>query len=235
MTYTIIGRCSRTGRLGIGITTYSLAVGGYCPSVRSDVGAVSSQAYASPQLRGLAVQLLQRGLSPGEVLERLEAQDPDFRFRQVGIVGVDGAGAAWTGSETRPWAGHVTGEDFVAMGNSLTGQDTVDRMADAFEEDPALELDERLLHALEGGRDAGGQSNLQGEHLAERSAGLIVETPGALVPLDLRVDVHEQAVDELRRLHAAYSPYMPYYELRATDPPNTPAQDVWVRENISSG
>ena len=235
MTYTIIGRCSRTGRLGIGITTFSLAVGGYCPSIRSDVGAVSSQTYANPQLRGLAVRLLQSGLSPGEVLRRLEAQDPDFRYRQVGIVGVDGAGAAWTGSEARPWAGHVTGEDFVAIGSSLSGRDTVDRIADAFQEDPALELDERLLQALEAGRDAGGQSNLQGEHLRERSAGLIVETPGDLVPLDLRVDVHEQAVDELRRIHAAYHPYMPYYELRASDPPNTPAQDVWVRQNISKG
>ncbi|MCH8205401.1 MAG: DUF1028 domain-containing protein [Chloroflexi bacterium] len=235
MTYTIIGRCPRTGRLGIGIATFSLAVGGYCPSVRPDVGAVSSQAYANPQLRGLAVQALENGLSPGEVLQRLEGQDPDFRYRQVGIVGVDGAGAAWTGSQTRPWAGHATGEDFVAMGNSLSGEATVETMAVTFQKNPGLELDERLLQALEAGRDAGGQSNLQGEHLTERSAGLIVDTPGALVPLDLRVDVHEQAVDELRRLHAAYSPYMPYYELRASDPPNSPAQDVWVRQNISEG
>ncbi|MEA2850469.1 MAG: hypothetical protein QOE02_488, partial [Rhodospirillaceae bacterium] len=28
MTYSIIGRCARTGRLGLGITTFSLAVGG---------------------------------------------------------------------------------------------------------------------------------------------------------------------------------------------------------------
>jgi len=233
MTYTIIGRCGRTGRLGIGITTFSLAVGGYCPSVLPDVGALSSQAYANPELRGLAVKLLEGGLSPGVVLQRLEEQDPDFRYRQVGIVGVGGDGSAWTGAETRPWAGHATGEDFVAMGNSLSGQDTVDRMADAFREGTALELDERLLVALEAGRDAGGQSNLQGEHLTERSAGLMVVTPGDLVPLDLRVDIHERAVDELRRLHAVYSPYLPYNELRASDPPNTPAQDVWMRQNIT--
>ena len=28
MTYTVIARCARTGQLGIGIATYSLAVGG---------------------------------------------------------------------------------------------------------------------------------------------------------------------------------------------------------------
>ena len=117
MTYTIIGRCSRTGRLGIGITTFSLAVGGYCPSMRSDVSAVSSHAYANPQLGGLAVQLLHSGLSPTEVLQRgWRDRTRTSATGQVGIVGVDGAGAAWTGSETRPWTGHVTGEDFVAMG-----------------------------------------------------------------------------------------------------------------------
>ena len=35
MTYTIIGRCARTGRLGIGIATYSITVGRYAHSVRS--------------------------------------------------------------------------------------------------------------------------------------------------------------------------------------------------------
>ena len=46
MTYTILGRCRRTRQLGIGIATFSLAVGGYCPFVKSNLGAVSSQASA---------------------------------------------------------------------------------------------------------------------------------------------------------------------------------------------
>ena len=40
MTYTIVGRCARTGQLGVGITTYSLAVGGYCPAIRAGLAAV---------------------------------------------------------------------------------------------------------------------------------------------------------------------------------------------------
>jgi len=31
MTDTVIGRCPTTERLGVGIATYALAVGGYCP------------------------------------------------------------------------------------------------------------------------------------------------------------------------------------------------------------
>ena len=34
MTFSLIGRCARTGRLGLGITTFSLAVGGRCEGVR---------------------------------------------------------------------------------------------------------------------------------------------------------------------------------------------------------
>ena len=51
MTYTIVGRCPRTGQLGVGIATFSLAAGGYAPYVKSDVAAVSSQASANPRLR----------------------------------------------------------------------------------------------------------------------------------------------------------------------------------------
>ena len=38
MTYSISGRCPRTGRLGLGITTFSLAVGGRCEGLAANVG-----------------------------------------------------------------------------------------------------------------------------------------------------------------------------------------------------
>ena len=48
--------------------------------------------------------------------------------------------------------------------------------------------------------------------------------------MDLRVDVHDTAIEELRRIHTAYKPYVPYYELRHREPEKTPAQHKWVRE-----
>ena len=95
-----------------------------------------------------------------------------------------------------------------------------------------MDLDERLLRALEAGRDAGGQSGSGGIKLPERSSALMVVGPRQLMPLDLRVDVSDRAVDKLRNIHTEYVPYKTYYELRATDPPDTPAQDVWVSRNI---
>ena len=232
MTYTVVGRCARTGQMGIGITTYSLAVGGYCPTIRAGLAAVCSQAFANPTLRETALDHLDSGRGPEEVLSLIEDADPHFSYRQIGIVSHDGAAAAWTGGNTRRWACHVTGQGFVAMGNSLAGTSVVEHMAEKFASDPSLGLDERLLRTLEAGRDAGGQATADGTHLPERSSALIVVTPDALVPVDVRVDMHDTAVEELRRVYSAYRPYMPYYELRAVDPPLTPAQDVWVRQNI---
>ncbi len=230
MTYTIIGRCPETHRLGLGITTFSLAVGGYCPYVRADVAALSTQAYANSRLGAVAMELLQAGASTDRALADIAAQDPHIDYRQIGIVGTQGDGAAWTGEKVRPYGGHLVGPGFVAMGNSLSGERVVRAIADAFEQSRGLELEERLLRALEAGRDAGGQSS-SGEHLPERSAALIVHEPDGLVPLDLRIDIHDNALDELRKVHAAYKPYVAYYGLRASDPPNTPAQDVWMAQN----
>ena len=61
MTYTVIARCARTGKLGIGIATYSLAVGGYCPAIRGGLGIVSTQAFVNLKLGNLALRLLDRG------------------------------------------------------------------------------------------------------------------------------------------------------------------------------
>ena len=68
MTYTIVGRCPRTKQLGIGITTWSLGVGGYCPFIKSKLAALSSQAAADPRLGQLAMRLLGLGYSPAKVM-----------------------------------------------------------------------------------------------------------------------------------------------------------------------
>ncbi|MBL6599212.1 MAG: DUF1028 domain-containing protein, partial [Alphaproteobacteria bacterium] len=93
-------------------------------------------------------------------------------------------------------------------------------------------LDERLLRALEAGRAAGGQAAGDGSPLPERSAALIVMDRDITRDINLRVDLHDDAITELRRVHAGYAPYVDYYALRADDPANTPAQDVWARENL---
>ena len=107
----------------------------------------------------------------------------------------------------------------------------MDAIADAWRERAADDLPERLLAALEAGRDAGGQASADGTHLPERSAALIVRGADIVEDLDLRIDLHDDAVGELRRLYERYRVYLPYYALRARSPDETPPQDVWAREN----
>ncbi|MBT3371724.1 MAG: DUF1028 domain-containing protein [Rhodospirillaceae bacterium] len=232
MTYTVIARCARTSQMGIGIATYSLAVGGYCPVVRGGLGAVSTQAFVNLKLGTLALRLLEQGFAPTKVMAELADDDPQIDYRQIGIVDATGGVAVHTGASTRPWSGHVTGAGYITMGNVLAGKGVVAAMAAAFEDNEGEDLDERLLRVLEAGRDAGGQQAADGSHLNERSAAVIVHEHREYGHIDLRVDAHERAVDELRRVHAVYKPFVPYYQLRHDNPAETPAQDVWARENL---
>ena len=229
-TFTVLGACLKSGMLGIGIATYSLGVGGYCPVLKHNLGVVSSQAYANPRLGILAMKLLGLGFSPEKILKEIKDQDAYFSYRQIGIVNRSGVAACHTGPNTRKWAGHHVGDGYISMGNALSGQHVVDGIAKGFEDSEGQSLDERLMRALEAGRDVGGQANAEGKHLTERSAALIVCDLDNIPYIDLRVDAHDTAVDELRRIHGLYAPYVEYVRLRSNDPPNTPSQDQWAKE-----
>ncbi len=231
MTYTAIGVCTKTDRLGIAIATYSIGVGGYCPFFERGVAVLSTQAFANPALGPEAVARLRETPEPARVLKQLAGTDPGFDWRQVVIAAADGRVAAHTGVHTRPWSGHVVEQGFAAFGNVLAGEETVQAMVSAWSGRPGLDLPERLLAAVEAGRDAGGQASPDGAHLPERSAALIVRGADIVEDMDLRVDLHEDAVGALRRLHDRYRVYLPYYALRARSPAETPPQDVWAREN----
>ncbi|HSZ89457.1 MAG TPA: DUF1028 domain-containing protein, partial [Acetobacteraceae bacterium] len=67
MTFSIIGRCARSGRLGLGITTFSLAVGGRCEGVKANVGICKTQAFPNRGNDPLGVELLACGHAPARV------------------------------------------------------------------------------------------------------------------------------------------------------------------------
>lgn len=223
-TFTILGRCPATGALGIGIATYSMAVGSYCPSIEPGVGTMSSQAFADPRLRPLCMNLLRMGFPANKVLKELTESDPYIDFRQIGIVDSNGQAAVHTGPKTRPWSGHIIGEGYITMGNVLTGEQVVKSMASSFESSASDDLEERLMAAVESGRDSGGQPE------GQRSAALIVYREESYPWIDLRVDVHDEPVGELRRAYELYKPMVSYYyHLRPKDPSNTPTQQEWIR------
>jgi uncharacterized Ntn-hydrolase superfamily protein len=229
-TFTIVARCEREGLLGICLTSSPLSVGARCPFIKPGVGAVSTQAYTDPALGPLALDLLERGHAPDAVLEQLRANDTWSSYRQIGIVDKNGVSAVFTGEDNLDWKGAIARPNLVAMGNYLTGPAVVDDMAEAFEASAAEMLEERLLLALEAGRNAGGE---KGGHL---SSALIVFGRDSYARTDLRVDrfprseTQGDAVDELRRTWNEYRPAVRYYELRPQNPLLPPWRE-WVGEN----
>ena len=98
------------------------------------------------------------------------------------------------------------------LGNVLPGPQILEGLRRRFVETEGMKFEERLLLALEAGRDAGGQVG------GQVSAALLVYDQDKFARIDLRVDQHEEPVGELRRVFEAYRPFIPYYVQRQRDP-----------------
>ena len=214
-TFSIIGRCSRTGMLGVAITTSDITVGSRCPYVVPSVGAISTQASTDPGFGPFALRLMGQGYPAKGALQQLEANDPFIERRQLGMVDRNGNSAARTGAMNNPWAGHIAGRDHVAMGNGLVGEGVVQAMSSVFLDAADLDLEERLTRTLEAGQEAGGEAQDATPH---HSAALLVYASDTFSRVDLRVDEHPTPVVELRRLLDIFAPKIDYFALRANDP-----------------
>ena len=214
-TFSIVGRCARTGMLGVAVTTSDLAVGSRCPHVKPVAGAVATQATTDPRLGHLALRLLEMGYSAQRVIQELEASDPYIERRQLGVVDRDGNSSARTGSLNQPWAGHIAGRNHVAVGNVLAGEQVVQAMADTFVGSEPESLEERLLKAMEAGQEAGGEAR---DGTPYHSAAVVVYGSLPFPLVDLRVDEHSEPLVELRRILGLYAPKIDYFALRASDP-----------------
>lgn len=227
MTYSIIGRCERTGRLGLGITTFSLAVGGRCEGVAANIGVCKTQAFPNRTNDPLGIKLLAEGYLPSRVMAMFAANDSEHDYRQIAIMDREGRIAAHTGSGTRGWSGHKIDTDCVAFGNGLVGPQVLDGLIAGLKAEADEALEYRLMRALEGGRDAGGQGDAK-SHRPERSAAIKVVDRLDYPDIDVRVDVHPTAVEELRRVLEEFKLYEEFYRERGRNPGKAIAQDVFV-------
>ncbi len=225
MTFSIIARCNRTGMFGIAIATRPMAIGAKCPHLKAGIGGLVVQANGDPRLGPFGLRLLDTGYSAEKTLREIADSDgtDNMRWRQIAVDDKDGRTAAHTGADNEDWKGHVSGPGFVALGNRLTSERTASAMAEAYARSDGEELAERLVRALEAGRDAGGQ--VAGQH----SSALLVVNKKSYAWVDLRADEHDEPVGELRRLYGLYIPLIPYYDTRPTNP-SMPRDDDWRKQ-----
>lgn len=199
MTYSIIARCPDTGAFGGAVGTSALAVGSRCLRVLHGRGAFLSQHRTDPRLGDRGIAVLADGASAEEAMARVTAGEPGIEWRQLAALDAAGRAAVHHGRRLYSIHTHSIGPGCVAIGNILAGDRITDAMAAAFEAAAGAALEERLLRALEAGRDAGGEIL---EPL--RSAALRVTAPHGIDRCDLRVDMAQEAVAALRALLAAY-------------------------------
>ena len=227
MTFCIVAREPTTGLLGIAQATNPLSVGGRCPFIRANVGAVSTQAYTDPGLGPLAIELLALGHSPGKVIKELSESDKNFAWRQIGIVDRHGRVAVHTGFECKPHSSSITGEGYVVMGNYLLTDKVVPNMNEAWRASEGKLFEERLMDVVIAARDEGGDL---GGH---RSSCMLVYDTEPYARTDLRIDfmpkragAHD-AVDALRDILDRWKPLIGYYKVRAHNP-SMPGWQDWL-------
>jgi uncharacterized Ntn-hydrolase superfamily protein len=207
VTFSIVGFDSETDELGIAVASKFLAVGAVVPWAKAGVGAVATQAWANTTYGPEGLSLMAGGLDAHEALDRLIQADTDRERRQVGIVDASGGSATFTGKECISWAGGKAGKYYACQGNILVGEETVNAMAETFQQTEGG-LAVRLLKALKAGEQAGGDSRGK-----QSAALLVVKEAGGYDGLndryiDLRVDDHPEPIDELSRvlsIQLAYS------------------------------
>jgi uncharacterized Ntn-hydrolase superfamily protein len=217
MTFSLLGRCPRTGMLGAAVTTSSIAVGSRCSHARAGIGACLTQHRTDPRLGPLALDLLARGYEAAHVMQAVLAVAPHREWRQLAVIDSAGRTAAFTGAHVaREKAGEAHGKDCVAIANIVRSPDIPAAMVRAFEADPRRPLAERLIAALAAGEAAGG------EFVPVISAALVVVHQERFPYADLRVDSHATPIVELARLWREYEPEAEAYVVRANDPGAAP-------------
>ena len=227
-TFSIVGRCDRTGRLGVAVSTADVGAGRMVTWARAGVGAVATQSWPSLYLAIDALTLMADGSGAGQAMESVLANDPGRAVRQLGMVDSRGESATFSGDECTTWFGGVNGPNFAAQGNMLVRGDTVSAMADSFRGTINLDLAERLLQALEAGQAAGGDKR------GRQCAALLVVDREEYPLWDLRVDESRDPVPELRRIfEIAKTDLLPFVEgLPTRQNPMGSLSDDFVEMNM---
>lgn len=199
-TYSLVACDLAAREWGVAVQSKFPAVGAVVPWAEAEVGAVATQAMANVSYGPRGLELLRKGLSAPQVVERLTEDDDGREHRQVGIVDAAGRGATYTGPSCLPWAGGMTGEGHAAQGNILVSEETVVALARTFEASAGQALAVRLLEALAAAQRAGGDRRGQQSaalYVVKKDSGYGASSD---VLVDLRIDDHPRPIEELERL-----------------------------------
>jgi len=231
MTFSLVGRCERTGAVGAVIASASMAVAARCAKVRAGIGAVCSQSTTDPRLRGELLDAIAGGLPAGDALAAIAERSPEIAFRQLVVVDADGGAAGYSGERALGVATDVSAAGAAAAGNLLADTGVPAAMLAAFTGLAGDDLGDRLIAALRAGLAAGGEVS------PVRSAGMLVAGAQPWPVTDLRVDWHDDPVGQLAGLWQLWRPQADSYVVRALRPSEMAqlcAASAWPTEDSRS-
>ncbi len=205
-TYSIVARDPETGEMGVAVQSHWFSVGSIVSWGEAGVGVVATQSFVNPSFGPRGLELMKKGMSAEETLDILIASDEGREFRQLAILDVNGNVKAFTGNKCIEGAGHIVGDNYSVQANLMLNDLVPKAMADAFEKTIGP-LAERMIAAMEAAQNVGG--DIRGQ----QSASILVVRGNAIGNLwedrliDLRVEDHQQPVDEIKRLLKVYRAY----------------------------
>jgi len=198
-TFSIIAVDPNAGVCGAAVASKYPAVGKVVPYVRAGVGAFCTQHWHNPKWGELALDMLEKGHLPEQVLAELLRNDAQRDKRQLAIIDMSGRAANRNPAKADAsgvWWGAVSGKYYACQGNTLVGREVIFAMARAYEESKGS-LADRLMASLSAGDSAGG------DHRGRLAAGIRIAKEGVKgYWLELYVDKSDDAVVELARKYA---------------------------------
>jgi uncharacterized Ntn-hydrolase superfamily protein len=215
MTFSLAGRCERTGAVGAVIASASMAVAARCAAARAGAGAVCSQSTTDPRLREALLDAMAGGQAAPEAVAAVTGRAEHIAYRQLAVVDAAGGSASYSGELALGEPADVHAPGAAAAGNLLADPGVPAAMLAAFQDRPGASLGDRLIAALQAGLAAGGEVS------PVRSAGLVIADSVPWPVTDLRVDWHDDPVGQLARLWQLWQPQAESYVQRALRPSET--------------
>lgn len=220
MTFSLVGRCARTGMFGAIVASSSPAVAARCAWARTSVGAACTQNVTDPTLGPALLDELAAGRAAPDALDAVVAGAPHADFRQLTAVDAHGGVAAYSGVRTLGRYAAADGDGCVAAGNLLASHTVPEAMVAAFTAAPDDHVGDRLIAALSAGEKAGGEEG------PVRSCGMLIVDAVPWPVTDLRVDWSDEPIAELIRAWQMWKPQADTYITRALDPESAPGYGV---------
>ena len=220
MTFSIVGRCEKTGMFGVAITSSSPAVASRCTHTRSGIGAVASQNITDPTLGKKILDYMEKGYSAKQAIDQIKNNNQFIDYRQILVIDKTGEKAIHSGNKSLGIYADFSGNNIIAAGNLLANENIPERMVKVFEDNKG-HLGDRLITALKSGLEIGGEVG------PLHSAGLQLCDDVSWPIVDLRCDwTEDDPIEIITQAWILYKPQIRDYVQRALDPSIAPSYGV---------